>query len=352
MVENGRRTCVALLVAMAMIWIAGCAPEPGGGSGGSSSSGMSTFDAGATHGTIRSDPLHLSFAYAPSGSPRNRLAVLLNGTGAGPLSLSKMGATLAAEGFHVIGLRYSSDVGTQAACPNSQATSNPDCHRRLRGEVTFGAGVPDPDGRSFNHPSVSVSAADSVVHRLIRHVEYLDGRRPSAGWDQFQRHSGGACVQHPTYGGCTPEWSRIVAMGHSQGAGIGLYLAKHFGLDRVGMLSGSYDAFSNGSGGYVAAPWVAEGDFRTSTSRIATFSHLSDPALRIHRSVSTALGLPGPEVRITSSSPPYGFARRLVTDALPECPFDSAPAHNSTSTDLCAPADVNRRVWRYLAIGA
>ena len=312
---------------------------------------MVTFDAGATDPTIRSEPLFPSFAIRPSGTSRGRLAVLFNGTGAGPLALAKLGSTLAADGFHVIGLRYESSVGTVAACPSSVRLSDPDCHRRFRGEVVHGAGVADPDGGTHDHAAVQVSAANSVVHRLEAHVEYLHERFPTQGWNQFQATSGGQCVLDATYGACQVRWSSVVAIGHSQGSGIALYLAKHHPVARVGMLSGAYDAFNAGGGAFVPAPWVAEGGFEVPASRIAAFSHVNDPEIGYHRAVATAVGIPGSEVQVTSAARPYGGSGRLLTNAPPACLIDSAPSHNSTATDLCSPVEVNRPVWRYLATG-
>lgn len=349
---RGRLSGLLAAATAALVVAVSCTPPPSGSDGGGGGgSGVVTFDAGETSAAVRSEPLFPSFAIRPAGTARGRLAVLFNGTGAGPLALSKLGNTLAADGFHVIGLRYESAVGTVAACPGSVRFSDPDCHRRFRGEVVHGAGVVDPDGDSHDHAAVNVSAGNSVVHRLEAHLEYLVGRFPDAGWEQFQVRSGGSCVVDPTYGACRVHWDRVVALGHSQGAGVALYLAKHHGLDRVGMLSGAYDAFAAGGGTFVPAPWVAEGGFEVPASRIATFSHVNDPEIGFHRAVANAVGIPGPEVQVTTSSRPYGNRGRLVTNAPPACLVDSAPSHNSTATDLCAPVAVNRPVWRYLATG-
>lgn len=346
--QRGRRWAVRAATLTAVVLLAAsCQTPTGGGSG----PGLFQFNPANADPAIRSEPLAPSFSYAPAGTPRGELAVLFNGTGAGPLALSRLGAQLSAAGFHVIGLRYESGVGTLAACPDSVADSFPDCHRAFRGEVVHGAGVPDVNGDSFDHPSVDVSAANSVMNRLLEHVEYMRVQAPTMGWEQFQVRSGGACAEvNPEYGACELDWQHVVALGHSQGAGVALYLGKLHPLTRVAMLSGAYDAFRQDDGSYVAAPWVSEGGFQVPVSRLATFSHLSDPAIAIHRAVATQLGIPGPEVLVTTTPRPYGSSGRLVTNATPVCPLDSAPSHNSTATDLCSPA-VHDQVWRYLATG-
>lgn len=347
---HGRRVVLAVAVVMVATVLGGCQPAPGPGGG--NSTGLFQFDPAATDPRIQSEPLFPSFSYNPAGVPRGKLVVLFNGTGAGPLALARMGQVLAADGYHVIGLRYRSDVGTLAACPDSQRATNPECHRQFRGEIVHGVGVPDPDGASFNHPSVNVAAPNSVVSRLIHHVEYLHARFPTFDWGRFQQRAGGDCTRtSAAYGGCELRWEHIVAMGHSQGAGVALYLGRHYPLDRVAMLSGAYDAFGDGSGGYVPAPWVDEGRFAVPVGAIATFSHTGDPAIGIHRAVADAVGIPGPEVSTSQTPRPFNSRARLVTSAQPACPFDTAQTHNSTATDLCAPAGAHDDVWRYLASG-
>ena len=345
---RGRRTSLWIVTALTALVLTACPPQPGGGGG--SGIRFSQFNAAVTGSGIASDAIHLSFSYAPA-APRGELAVLFNGTGAGPLSLSRMGARLAESGFHVVGLRYESSVSTQWACAPEDLAEDPDCHRRFRAEVVYGAGVEDPEGSALDHPDVTVNAANSVVNRLIRHLNYMNLSHPDDGWDQFQFRDGSGCtVESEAYDGCEVRWDRVASIGHSQGAGVALYLAKHHPLTRVGMLSGAYDAAPVASG-YQAAPWVAEGGFEVPITDIVTLSHTSDPAIAIHRAVADALGLAGPEVLVTSASRPYGGATRLVTDVAPACPFDTAPSHNSTSTDLCAPASAHDEAWRYIATG-
>src|SRR5690606_30886884 len=98
----------------------------------------------------------------------------------------------------------------------------------------------DPDGYAADHPAVNVTPANSVVNRLIKLVGHLTVRFPLADWSQFEDLSGGECVESPQYGGCELDWTKVVALGHSQGAGVALYLGKQFPLARVGMLSGAY----------------------------------------------------------------------------------------------------------------
>jgi predicted esterase len=338
---------VALLAAVVALLVA-CAPPPVTGGGGEPALNWSV-EPSVTGPGITTDPIFTHLAYAPN-APRGRLVVLLHGTGANPQGYTVLGRQLRADGHHVVVLRYPAQLSTFGGCPNSGAATDPDCHRTLRGEVVHGANVPDPDGLAVDHPLVNISAANSVTNRLLKLVEYLRTVSPTSGWEQFQQRTDGTCDSvAPAYGTCDLHWDRVVAMGHSQGAGVALYLGKVRPLDRVAMLSGSYDAFDLGGGSYTVAPWIAEGGLRVPPSRIGHLLHTGDPGIGVFRSVATALDVPGPEVVVSSWLPPYGGSRRLVTSLPPACPLDSAQNHNSTATDLCAPSGAYTLAWLYLA---
>lgn len=306
----------ALVLVVLLLAALGCTPV-GDGSG----SGPRAVQPSLTDPALPDDPLEPNLWIAPKGTPKGKLAVLFNGTGAGPSVLTNLGTTLADDGFHVVILRYESAVGTQAACPDSVAATFPDCHRAFRGEVVFGSAV-------ANHPAVSVDTARSVRNRLDAMVSYLAGRYPLDGWDL--------------------DWSDRVLVGHSQGAGVALYLSKFFAVERVVLLSGTYDVFGSIP---TVAPWITEGGFATPSSRIGWFAHLSDPGLPLQRAVAQAVGVTGSEVAVASGAP-YGGSRRLVTSAQPGCPFDSSPTHNSTATNLCSSSALHPPAWRYLASGS
>ncbi len=334
------------LAAVVTLFAASCVTPPGGGS----IAGVRTWDPSVTDSAINPDPASPSFSLVPSTTPRGQLAVILAGTGAGPLAHTKLGQRLAGQGFHVIGLRYPSGVGTAGACPASVQTTFPDCHRALRGELSFGESVAGPAGPQ-DHPSLSIDAANSLTNRLIKQVDHLHALFPTEGWDQFQQSSGGSCTQvDPTYGGCALDWSNMVLMGHSQGAGLALFLSKYHDVARVGMLSGTADVFAPSGGPISVAPWITEGGFATATSDIASLIHTADPAREDHRAVATALGLTGPETSIDSNARPYGGVQRLSTSITPACPLGSSQAHSATATDLCATAAVHP-AWEYLATG-
>lgn len=293
------------------------------------------------------DPLNKSHLYLPTGTARGALAVILHGTGAGTTGYSELTSVLRADGYHVIVLRYSAALSTQAACPDSEQGTFADCHRVLRSETVFGAGVADPEGAAFDHPLAQVPAADSVMNRLLKLVEHMTVVAPSAGWDQFQDSTAGTCDNpNVTYGACNLEWSKVSLIGHSQGAGVALYASKFLALRSVGLLSGSYDAFQTGPSSAIAAPWITEAGFATPVSSIRLLRHSADGGTARILAVADAVGIAGPEVDATAA--PFA-GNRLVTSVGSTCPWDSAPSHNSTAFDLCAPDGLYADAWRALA---
>jgi pimeloyl-ACP methyl ester carboxylesterase len=344
------RARIGVIALLALTFIAAaCAQPPSGGTGGLLNATTWSTNPKDTDPQISSDATFTNLAYAPVGPARGRLAVVLHGTGSSPQAYTELAGALRGSGFHVIVLRYSAALGTQGACPDANAATDPDCFRVFRSETVFGANVADPTGHAYDQPLAAISQSNSVMNRLLKYVEYLRTVTPSAGWDQFQQRSGTTCTQpNTTYGACNLKWDKVVGVGHSQGAGVALYLAKFFPLDRVAMLSGSFDAFDLGDGSFTVAPWITEGGLAVPASRIGTLTHYSDYGLGRIRAVEDALGVPGPEVS-ASSPPPFDGSRRLMTNVASTCPWDSAPGHNSTAVDLCVPDYAYSSAWTYLA---
>lgn len=299
-------------------------------------------------------PETMSTAAAPLSTPRNRLVLLFSGTGTGPTAVSAIAKALAADGYHVLGVNYDSSLSTLKACPDKVVTTDPDCHRRFRAEEVFGEDVADPSGSSFDHSAIDVPIANSAMNSLMQQLDHMSTQFPAEGWGQFQAIEDGQCVRYSsTYDVCEPRWSSTIPIGFSQGAGVALYLSKFFDVDRVGMLSGPFDAFRRTTGAAFAAPWVSDGGFATPSSDMAIFSHVDDVSIFRHRAVADALGVAPIEATVTRSDRPFGGAQRLLTDVTPyQSTGDrSADAHNSTAANSCPWPTIHDGVWRYLASG-
>lgn len=283
----------------------------------------------------------------PRTASRGQLVVLLNGTGLSPQSEQRLAGVAADSGFHVISLRYSSDTGTSAACPS--AAFGAECHRTFRAETVFGAGVPDPTGAAYDNPAVSVSGANSVVNRLLKLVAHLSATSGAEGWGSFLQSTGGVCdVEDPVYGACDLDWSKVVLVGHSLGAGVALYLAKFHDVARLALLSGPYDQYRDGPQ-IVVAPWITEGGFATPAADMAGLIHTGDPNLSGVVATWNQLSLPGPVRSVDAASPPYDGSQQLTTSVTPQCALDPNGPHNSTAVDSCVPtADRLTPAWKQL----
>ena len=344
------RSCFGgIVVALAVATLAvGCVTPTGGGTT-AGPAGSWSINPRTTDPLITNDPTFTHLAFTPTVPAIGKLAVVLHGTGASPQAYLELAGSLRSVGFHVIVLRYSAALGTTQACPDANAAADPDCFRVFRSETTFGAGVPDPTGQAYDHPIASISRSDSVMNRLLKLVEYLRTLAPASGWDQFQQRTAGTCDSvNPQYGSCDLDWSKVAAVGHSQGAGVALYLGKFLPLSKVVMLSGSYDAYDLGGGAFVAGPWISEGGFATATADIGTLNHTADQGLGRIRAVANAVGIVGAEVP-ANTGPLFSGSRRLITSVPSTCPWDSAPGHNSTGFDLCVPDLAYNSAWNYLA---
>ncbi len=349
----GHIRAVVVAASMALLVTLGVACVPPPTSGGSGTGATVAVEPSATDPAITADLVNEHFATTPAGVSVGKLAVILPGTSASTLGYTEMTRALRNRGYHVIVLRYSSAVATSWACPDAAAATSPDCYRTFRSEVTFGAGVADPSGHAFDNPAANVNRSNSMVNRLTKLLDRLVAVAPGGGWAQFQHRSpSGACTQvDATYGGCAIDWTKVAAVGHSQGAGVALYLAKFFPLDRVVMLSGSFDAYDLGGGNYSVATWITESPLAVPVDRIGVLLSLSDPGVGRIRAVAAGVGVIGPETDVGSGSSPFGGSRWLATSKTPTCPLDSAPNHNSTAVDGCVPDGAYDDAWTYLTAG-
>ncbi len=343
------RLALGAVVSLVAILASSCQqPVTGGGSG--TPSGSISIDPCATSSALSCDPFQVNLAYLPQGTPRHQLAIVLNGAGAQPLAYTKLSSSLQAAGFAVAAVRYSSSAGTPAACPDANAAADPDCHRAYRSEITFGANVADPTGHAYDSSSVAVSQASSLVNRTLRLVDYLASHYPSDGWSDYQARSGGVCTSvDPVYGVCDLDWSKVVLVGHSLGAGEALYLSKFHPVARVAMLSGPFDE-NTVSGTITVAPWITEGGFATPSSSMFGLTNTIEPNFAATSAAWNALGLVGPQVSVDGALAPYGGSQQLTTSLTPACTTPGS-SHNSTGQDLCvngAPPKLTM-AWQFMA---
>ncbi|WP_126247125.1 BPSS1187 family protein [Chitinophaga rhizosphaerae] len=252
-----------------------------------------------------------NYAYVvPDNIRRNQLLVFLPGTGAEPKNYRKFIRLAAEKGYHAIGLMYPNEPAVNELCAGSADIT---AHSRARLEIIDG---------TDRHPGVSVDRTNSIIQRLTDLLHYLDQSFPGENWAQFLN-------------GNQPAWEKILAAGHSQGAGHAGVMGKQYPLRRVILFSG-IDYLSNG----LIPDWVQN---TTRHNIYYALHHEKDELLDISivKSGWAHLGM-APPVSADASIPPT--AHTLTTTATPALLLPLR-FHNMTAVDVFAPASIADNAW-------
>lgn len=265
------------------------------------------------------------YAWLDTTARSNRLLfVFMPGTGGVPGSFQLLQQEAARLGYHVIGLMYQDAVNIGLLC-----TSSPDtpCYEKARLEILDGVDRSD---------LIDVSAANSIDHRLLKVLEFLDAEFPDEDWGRFLTRG-------------APKWNRIVIGGFSQGGGQAALIAKLRLVHRVVMFSSPNDSVHQ-----EAAPWVSIG--ATPSDRYFGLAHQRDQGVGPIVASWDSLGMAayGPVVQPESNEAPYGGTHMFVTALTPRSgSFVQKDVHRSTANDLLTPLDADGNpillpVWRYM----
>ena len=311
-----------------VVWMAGGAPGVLGGTT------LKTYEflPSATTGGIY--PLYNSAhqAYvAPGVAQRGKLLLFLPGTGASPSFYTWFPQVAAANGFHALNLMYVNSF----AFVGMAVTNNCDsCYVETRTEILTGENL-----STFE----TVDRNNSIEHRLIHALLYLEQQSPGEGWGNY-------------LSGTNILWSKMVVAGHSQGAGQAGFIAKRYRVDRALMFS-SGDWYN---GADRPATWIFE-DGETPRERFFKAAHTNDPIfLPPHQiPVSEAFGLEafGPVVFVEEENDPqFRFSRMLRTAVVPREFTSQVAYHGAMIRDLHVPVTpggepVFKGVWEYMLFG-
>jgi hypothetical protein len=253
------------------------------------------------------------YAYRNTASTaRDRLLVFLPGTGALPFNYRQILRCAADRGFHALGLMYvnSPSVGELTA------TEPPDAAGKVRLEIIDG---------TDRTPLVSVNRVNSIEHRLITALTYLQSQAPAENWAQFLSNG-------------LPRWDRILISGHSQGGGHSGMMAKQWLVSRCLMFNaGDWSPTAGRPADWLYSPSA------TPVQRQYGIGHLDDPLLSAAnlRLQWQALGLPslGAETAPETWDYPHAYTHQFMTDLDPSDTSSTQNFHGATVADSRVPLD-------------
>ncbi|MEZ4399318.1 MAG: hypothetical protein R3B06_04825 [Kofleriaceae bacterium] len=168
---------------------------------------------GETINDVLQGTLKRHYLVAPAaGQPAPTRALLwLAGSGAEPHQFTKVLAIGAAAGYLGVSLAYDNETQVAQLCgsttePACNSRMNLDCGDQVRQEIIYGTDT---------SPCIDVPRADSIEHRVVRLVQYVDAQLPMLGARGFLDATGAAL-----------DWSKWAVGGWSQGGGHAGVLAR------------------------------------------------------------------------------------------------------------------------------
>lgn len=172
-------------------------------------------------------------------SASQNLLVFLTGTSGSPFGVINFLKVAAEGGYRAIGLEYDDTPAAAQVCQRERDRS---CYERFREKRIYGTNVTD---------EIADLPAESIVNRLTKLLEYMDRNDPGEGWGDYLENG-------------KPKWERIAVAGHSQGAGMAAFIAKHERVARVILFSGPQDYYG---WDHEIAPWITDGKSATPQER-------------------------------------------------------------------------------------
>jgi hypothetical protein len=256
---------------------------------------------------------------------QKRLFVFVSGTGSTETQTQEIIRAGAERGYHSVAIAYSNYSAVAKLC---LASLDAECTSKVREEILTGNDL---------SPLVEVGPHDGLETRLRNLLIYLQATYPNEGWDNFMSQG-------------EVDWSKISAVGHSQGAGNVAYLAKRHSMFRAVMISGVFDITATA----LPAPWLSRPNV-TPVDRQYGFSHVADYVVPIVYADASwnAIGLQafGPLYLTDGQQPGYGGSHKLSTALVPA---SGANPHVSMLEDSSMPRNQDgspafKRVWDYMA---
>lgn len=205
------------------------------------------------------------------------LLVFFPPTGGTPANSWPFMEVAANAGYRVIGLEYDNAISVPQVCGKNP---DPACSDRFRQKRVFGDDV---------SRDIDDLPAESIVTRLTKLLEYLNARHHDEGWGRYLSKG-------------QPKWSRIAVAGHSQGGGMGPFIAKKHKVARVIILSGAWDRVEATK---EWAPWITAPS-ATPLDRWYAAYHQKESRAAAMKAAYPALKIPPSHVRVMTLDPRPG----------------------------------------------
>lgn len=265
-------------------------------------------------------------AYAPLGSPRGELFVLLPGTGGKKTGMKRLMTNAALVGYHVIEVMYNDDIPADICARDA----DPNAFAEFRWALIEGGSSPHLDG--------AIPRAESIESRLAKFLQYLEVHDPDRGWGQYLQ-------------GSDPAWGKIAIGGMSQGGGHAALIATRFAVARV-LCFGAPKDYSQ----RLKAPAAWYQRSVTPPGRYFAFNNTHDAqGCNYEEQVANLQALGVAQLgtaMVDGNAPPYGHAHALFTNWTGDrSDIRSTEAHTSVSRDNLLASDgtpLFRPVWRYM----
>jgi len=185
----------------------------------------------------------------------------------------------------VISLAYNDTPAVNVYCPRRPDLGCAEKFRRMR---IYG------DGTVIN-PAVDNTAAESIVNRLVRLLQYLDQREPQLKWGDYLENG-------------APRWDRIALTGQSQGAGMAAFIAQRHEVARVILFSSPWDFVVTDGNVRGLATWLSAAS-KTPPQRWYGGYHEQENMAGLIARAYTALRIPPDHIRVFQLDLPPALQR-------------------------------------------
>ena len=286
----------------------------------------STIDAGVV---ASSKEFHVAINPSPRVAAANKLFVFLPGTDGVPDQYRLILRAGANRGFHAIGLDYPNAAAVGVLCAGS---ADADCFWNVRREVITGQDL---------STVVAIDNANSIVTRLTKAIAYLHQNHADEGWGRYLVNG-------------SPDWSKVIVGGHSQGGGHAGVMTKLYTVSRACYFASPPDWNTRSN---QPADWESKANLTSAAAQFG-FASLDDPNVPYAQLsvIWQTLGLAafGPAISVDTSTAPFAGSHVLTTRAQPAASNTAGtPLHGLTVRDAFTPLGASGQplfdaAWGYL----